>query len=330
MAIVDMPLEELRTYRPDVAQPDDFDEFWARTLEQARADAPAPTLTRWDGPSRELDVFDVRFPGFGGELIAAWLIMPKNLTDTTPCVVEFNGYGGGRGFPTERLGWANAGYVYINMDSRGQGSEWASGGVTPDPHGSGPAAGGVMTRGIESPETYYYRRFFTDVVRCVDFARSLDFVDLDRLCVTGGSQGGAATLAAGALGTGIGAVMADVPFLLHFRRALDITEKNPYHELITYMSVHRDSVERVFETLSYFDGVNFGRRITAPTMLSTGLRDLTCPPSTVFAVANHMPTPPEMVVYPFNQHEGGGHHQWLRQVAWLGERFGTATLGAHE
>jgi hypothetical protein len=36
-----------------------------------------------------------------------------------------------------------------------------------------------MTRGIESPGTYYYRRLFTDAVRLVDAARTLDFVDSD-------------------------------------------------------------------------------------------------------------------------------------------------------
>jgi cephalosporin-C deacetylase len=38
-----------------------------------------------------------------------------------------------------------------------------------------------MTRGIETPQTYYYRRVFTDAVRLVDAVRTLPFVDPDRI-----------------------------------------------------------------------------------------------------------------------------------------------------
>ena len=34
---VDLPLEELREYRPAVAEPDDFDGFWAERVAEARA-----------------------------------------------------------------------------------------------------------------------------------------------------------------------------------------------------------------------------------------------------------------------------------------------------
>ncbi|NCD17344.1 MAG: acetylxylan esterase, partial [Actinobacteria bacterium] len=37
----DLPLDELRTYRPDVSEPADFDDFWSRTLAEARAAASA-------------------------------------------------------------------------------------------------------------------------------------------------------------------------------------------------------------------------------------------------------------------------------------------------
>lgn len=63
-------------------------------------------------------------------------------------------------------------------------------------------------------------------------------------------------------------------------------------------------------------GVNMAKRITVPSILSVALMDSTCPASTVFAAANHMPTPPEMVVYEFNGHEGGEGYQWVKQVEW--------------
>ena len=37
MPLLDMSLEEMRDYRPPLEEPDDFDAFWARTLEETRA-----------------------------------------------------------------------------------------------------------------------------------------------------------------------------------------------------------------------------------------------------------------------------------------------------
>jgi Acetyl xylan esterase (AXE1) len=41
------------------------------------------------------------------------------------------------------------------------------------------------------------------------------------------------------------------------RRATQITDASPYSEIVGYLRTHRDKVDRVFETLSYFDGMNF-------------------------------------------------------------------------
>ncbi|MBN9196183.1 MAG: acetylxylan esterase, partial [Microbacterium sp.] len=75
--------------------------------------------------------------------------------------------------------------------------------------------------------------------------------------------------------------------------------------------------ERVFDTLSYFDGVNFAKRATAPGLFSVGLMDQTCPPSTVYAAFNSYAGPHEIEVYSHNQHEGGQSDQWLAQAAFL-------------
>jgi cephalosporin-C deacetylase len=313
----DLPLELLRDYRPEVTEPQDFDDFWSGTLAESRAVGGEPVLSPAETPITQLRIDDLTFPGFGGEPVRAWVVRPAAASGPLPTVIEYNGYNGGRGLAGEKLLWAAAGYVHVFMDTRGQGSGWGTGGDTPDPHGSGPAVEGFMTKGIDSPETYYYRRLYTDAVRLVDAVRGFDFVDESRLAVTGGSQGGGISLAVAGLVPGLRAVMPDVPFLCHFRRAVEATPEPPFTELVRYLAVHRDVEQQVFSTLSYFDGVNFARRATAPALFSVALMDGIVLPSTVFAAVNHYAGAHEIEVYPFNGHEGGQMHQWLRQAAWL-------------
>ncbi|TFB95986.1 acetylxylan esterase [Cryobacterium adonitolivorans] len=331
MPRLDMSLPELTKYRPEVAEPADFDAFWQRTLAEARLHPAEPRLTRVDSPLSEVEVYDVTFNGFAGDPVKAWFLLPVDrsgvLPDRLPTVVEYNGYGGGRGFPHERLAWVTSGYAYLFMDTRGQGSVWGSGGDTPDPHGTGPSAPGFMTRGIHSPDDYYYRRVFTDAVRAIDAVRTLDRVDPERVAVCGGSQGGGIALAAAGLTDGLVGVMPEVPFMCHFERAVGMTDNDPYQEIVRYLSVHRDDVEATFATLAYFDGVNFAKRATAPAIFSVGLLDPICPPSTVFAARNHYAGNAEIEVYPFNEHEGGQGYHFVRQAAWLARQLAPQPAG---
>lgn len=327
MPLFDLPVDQLRSYRPEADEPADLDEFWTTTLAEARSHDLALSARPVDTGLRLVETHDVTFAGFGGHPIRAWLTRPAGVTADLPVVVEYQGYGGGRGLPQERLGWANAGYAHLMMDTRGQGSTWGSGGSTPDPVGTGPALPGLMTRGIERPEDHYYRRLFTDAVRAVDAARALPGVDADTVAVAGVSQGGGITLAVAGLVDGLVGVMPDVPFLCHYRRAVEITDRDPYGEITRYLAVHRDHVDMAFRTLSYLDGVAFARRATAPALFSVALMDPICPPSTVFAAYNAYGERAgagrperEIVEYPFNEHEGGAAHQFQRQLRWLAER----------
>lgn len=320
MPRTDLTLDELRAYRSAAEVPADFDEFWDRTLAESRAAGGDVILVPADSPVSELVVEDLTFAGFGGEPIRGWVIRPRD-SQPRATVVQYVGYGGGRGLPHEHLHWASSGFVHVVMDTRGQGSAWGTGGDTPDPHGSGPAFPGFMTRGIQSRETYYYRRVFTDAVRLIDAVREFDFVDPTAVAVTGGSQGGAISLAVAGLVPGLRAVMPDVPFLCDFRRSVELTPDAPFTELRNYLAIHRDVVDETFTTLSYFDGVNFARRATAPARFSVALMDPIVLPSTVFAAYNdYAGDDREIDVYPYNGHEGGQGHQWVTQARWLAER----------
>ena len=320
MAFFDLPIDELQAYKPERKEPEDFDAFWQETLAEARKHALNPRFIPLDAGLKTLEVYDATFAGYGGQEIKGWLLLPRDRDGKLPCVVEYIGYGGGRGSPLNWLTWPSAGYVTLVMDTRGQGSTWQPGHTPdPEPDGANPYHPGFMTRGVLNPKTYYYRRVFTDAVRAIETALSHPAVDGERIAVTGGSQGGGITLAAAGLSPEVKIAMPDVPFLCHYRRATQLVDTLPYGEITNFCKVHRDRVEEVFQTLGYFDGMSFSARAKASALFSVGLMDTICPPSTVYAAYNHYAGNKRIKIYEYNNHEGGATFQTEAKLAFLRE-----------
>ncbi|MCZ7436806.1 acetylxylan esterase [Micromonospora sp. WMMC241] len=321
-ASTDLAIDNLRRYAPAVAEPADFDRFWRTTL-TAAAHVPALVDVRPEPTDlRLVDVWDVTFAGFDGEPVRAWYTRPAGVPTPLPAVVEYPGYGRGRGLPGERLTWPVAGYAHLVVDNRGQAGRYGRG-DTPDPHDA-PGGPDPATRGILSPATYHYRRLVTDAVRAVDAVRGLPGVDPTRVVAVGNSQGGGLALAVAGLVDGLAALLVTAPFLCDVQRGIELTEASPYGEIARYLAVHREAEEAVRRTLSYVDGVTFARRATAPAHFGIGLRDDVCPPSTGFAAYNQYGAAAgsdgparEMHTYPFNGHEGGEAVHVRRQLRWL-------------
>ncbi|HXS64269.1 MAG TPA: acetylxylan esterase [Streptosporangiaceae bacterium] len=315
--LVDLPLAELREYRPEVAEPGDFADFWSRQLAAARAHQGEPSFTKVDAKIQHAEVFDVTFPGYGGDPIKGWLLLPHRSAPHAAVIVEFIGYGGGRGLPFDWLNWSCAGHPHLVMDTRGQGGSWRSGDTADRGDGGAPSTPGFMTRGIASPHGHYYTRLFIDAARAVDAVRAHPGTAGRPVVTAGMSQGGGLTVAAAHLAGEIAAVMPDVPFLSNFRRAVEVTDSLPYYELADYCRLRPDKVEAVFATLSYLDIVNHGRRVTAPALFSVGLTDTITPPSTVFAAYNYYAGQKDIAVFQFSGHDGGGTPHFLTQLAFL-------------
>ena len=300
----DLPLEQLRDYRTDTAEPPGLDQWWQQRLDAARAVASPPTLSRYEaGIYAPVEVYDTEFSGAGGDRIRAWYLRPAGASGDTPVVVTFIGYGGGRGLPAEHALLPALGYAVFVMDTRGQGGRWATG-ATGDRQGdpaAGPENARVMTRGIGQPEGYYYTRLFTDAARAVETAREL--AGVSRVAVSGASQGGGLALATAALVPQAVAVChADVPFLCDIQRGITLGPDAPYTEIPEFLANHVDLIPAALDTLRYVDCALLARRITARCLLSVGLMDTVCPPSTVFAAYNEITADKDISVHPFTGH----------------------------
>lgn len=311
--LADIPLEQLTRYRYPRSAPAGLRPFWDDTLAGARARGGRVRADPVAHPLRTVRVHDVTFPGFAGDDVRGWWLLPP---DPEGVVVEYLGYGGGRGLPHERILWASHGYAHLVVDSRAQGAIWNTG-DTSDPHGSGPAAPGVLTRGVEAPEQLYYRRLLTDAVRAVDAVAALPGGADQPVAVIGHSQGGAMALAAAALHDDVTTAFARTPFLCGIARSIEVTAAAPYAELLTYLATHRDRADAVLGVLDHVDLAHLAPWISCPTLVSVGLGDTICPPSGVFAAINAMITAPEIAVWPYNGHEGGGAHDDARLARWL-------------
>lgn len=246
-----------------------------------------------------INVYELTYRGFGGALIRGYYAIPRG-DGPHPGLVLFHGYNWSLdGGIHEVVNWAGHGYAAYMMLCRGQAISEDN---SMSPHGH---FAGWMSKGILDKNTYYYRGVYLDAVRALDVFKQLPGVDGSRVGVTGGSQGGALSLVAAALSDVPVVCASDYPYLSHFRRAIDVAPEGPYLEINEFFRRNSDpEVERTaMTTLSYFDVMNLAPWITCPTLISVGMVDTITPPSTIFAVYNHIEAPKEITVSRYFGHE---------------------------
>lgn len=274
----------------------DFEAFWAAVDAELARYPVAPQLEPL--PLRSTDTFTtyaVRLTSLGPYRIFGYYSVPKR-AGRVPGLLQTPRYGSVNHIPDyhdrER-------YAVLQIMHRGQR-------LADRPFAA--AYPGLLTLGIQQPETYIYRAIVADCVRAAEFLLSRPEVDLDHVAVEGDDL----ALLTAARRASFRAVQAHELLLYRLLESAKRSQEYPVEELNDFLRSHRGSEAQVQNTLSFFDPLQHAPRIRATTLLAGGdeawlqpLRGALGGPAEVYSLT----------------HYGSIDHEWMD--AWLAGQLGS-------
>lgn len=283
MATAGFAINEIQ---PATPEPTDFDAFWLEAVSVAQKlplDAEVTLLP--NSSTSTMNFYEVNFLNERiGSRIYGILTMPKK-AGKYPAILKVPGagirpYSGsviGENIITLEIGIHGIpvtlpAKVYSNLAAGGLKDYWKV--------------------NMNDKNTHYYKRVYLGCVRAVDFIYSLPEFDGQTLGVTGGSQGGALSIVTAGLDSRVKFLAAYYPALCDFAGYINKRAGGWPHY---YRNATPQPNE--VETLSYFDVVNFARRVKVPGWYSWGFNDVTCPPTSMYAAYNVIPGQKELQLF---------------------------------
>jgi cephalosporin-C deacetylase len=252
---------------PDL-EPDDFDAFWASTLEAMRSRPLNATITEPEDRRGVADEFRlVSFNGLGDTRVHGFLALPQGASKDNPVPVRIGYPGAGYGAAPLSRDDLHRGWAYLSLtihDLPLAGGE--SGRHHPREFWSDEPYQGL---GRSHRDTFFYRTAYANAVRAVDFVASLPEIDADRIVVSGGSQGGSLAIAVAALEPRVALAIAEVPGRVRWDL---LTWK--WRANCSFTPPEGVSAEQMFEqALAYHDIAYMARRVRVPIVCLVSLGD---------------------------------------------------------
>jgi cephalosporin-C deacetylase-like acetyl esterase len=159
------------------------------------------------------------------------------------------------------------------------------------------ALNGYWSYNLDDREAFYYHRIYLSCVRANDFLTSREMWDGKNLLVMGGSQGGQLSIVTAALDPRVTALavthpaFCDVSAELHGRAG---GWPHPFQPDPTSGKPSAQTTPAKVSTATYYDTVNFARRLKVPGFYIWGYNDDVCPPTSTYAAFNVITAPKEL------------------------------------
>lgn len=278
---------------PSLPVPDDFDAFWdARKAELAKVPME-PTLTPVKTSVEGVEAFDLQVPCVG-KPVSGYFGRPNNAQPKSlPAILIVHGAGvRSAGLGSTQWAAREGGMLALDINAHGipngQPAEFYEG-------LSQGELKGYSHFGREDRDKSYFKGMFLRLMRAIEFLAAQPEWDGKTLIVYGSSQGGFQALVAAGLDSRVSFICAGVPAGCdHTGVAVD--RINGWPKLVP-LDAARKPDPKVLEVARYFDAVNFATRAKCRgAAVTVGFIDLTCPPTSVYAAYNALPTPKAMHV----------------------------------
>ena len=297
-------LAVIRQTRPALTRRPDFFDLWSDTLASLGRVPAEPRLGTVVRAPDGVRIAPVRFRSLGEVGIQGFLVTRDEPASSAnrprPLVVTTHGYNS-RCEPVVESRHVLRGVDVFCFDVRGFGLSRPDCVVDRD---------GYVLTGLTDSRTSILRGAVCDYIRAVEVARVVHGGTTGTLAFHGRSFGGGLALMAQALAPRADYVAVSVPTFgwMAGRRAL--VRAGSGKEINDYLATHPAHEATVMRTLTYFDTVNFADRVRCPALLGVGLRDEVVPPAAVYAIANHMVPPPEVMELPVSHSDDLAEARW--------------------
>jgi cephalosporin-C deacetylase-like acetyl esterase len=155
--------------------------------------------------------------------------------------------------------------------------------------------------GNDNRDTSYFLQMYLSCYRAIEYLKTRPDWNGKTLVVMGDSQGGQQTIMiAGLHPKNITAALALVP-ANGDTLAPEVGRAPGWPQW--YFNTEGKDPQKVREASRYYDIANFARHIKCPMLVGLGLRDETCPPSSVLAVVSQIKSSREVVILPKSGHQ---------------------------
>mgnify|MGYP002674262820 FL=1 len=304
---------------PYTQEPQDFRSFWQKNVEELKQVPMSYTKELYkDYCTDKIDCYLVKLQiDKMGHSMYGFLFYPKNVQPGKHPVVLCPPGAGIKTIkdPMRNKYYAENGFVRFEVEIHGLDPRIPSETFGEISRAFNDRNGGYLANGLENKDIYYMKHVYVGLVRCIDFLTSLPEWDGKNVAVQGGSQGGALAIIAAGLDSRVTQCVANHPALSDMAgyAAKGGTGGYPHFCRQPQILSNKDCLN----TLAYFDVVNFARYVKAPTYLTWGYNDVTCPPTTSYAVWNTLKCTKESLLTPINEHwttteTNRGQMEWIK------------------